>query len=45
MGLATIPSREVAQTLVSTSSKLEQNREVWAAGIGWGPGLNALRTI
>ena len=34
-----------ALRLVSTSIEQELNREAWAACIGWGPGLNALRTI
>ena len=43
--LATTPTREVTQRLVSTSSEQGLNREAWAACIGWGLGLNALRTI
>ena len=43
--LAATPSREVAQKLKSASSKQRLNREVRAAFLEWGPGLNALRTI
>ena len=43
--LAATPSREVTQRLVSTSSEQGLNRETWVACIGWGLGLNALRTI
>ena len=45
MQLAAIPSGEVDRTLVSASSEQGPNREAWASPIGWGPGLNALRTI
>ena len=37
--------REVAQSLVSTSSEQGLNREAWAGCIEWGLDLNALRTI
>ena len=43
--LAMTPSGEVARSLASTSSELGLNREMWAACIEWGLGLNALRTI
>ena len=44
-GLATTPSGEVARLLASTSSEWGLNREMRAACIEWGLGLNALRTI
>ena len=45
MRLAATPSGEVAQTLTSVSSKQGLNKEARAVCIGWGLGLNALRTI
>ena len=44
-GLATTPSGEVARLLASTSSEQGLTREAQAAFLGWGLGLNALRTI
>ena len=45
MRLAATPSGEVAQTLTSISSKQGLNKEARDVCIGWGLGLNALRTI
>ena len=45
MRLATTSSGEVAWMLESASSKQGLNREALNAGLGWGQGLHALRTI
>ena len=45
MPLTATPSREVVQMLASATSKWGLNREVWAALLREGPGLNALRVI
>ena len=45
MHLTTTASREVAQVLASATSKWRLDREAWAACLGQGLGLNALRTI
>ena len=44
-GLDTTPSGEVDRMLMSTSSEQGRNRELLAASLGCGLGLNALRTI
>ena len=44
MRLTATASREVAQTLASTTSKQGLDREVRVACLGSGPGQNALKT-
>ena len=43
--LAASSSEEAAQTLAPASSEQGLTREAQAAFLGWGLGLNALRTI
>ena len=45
MRLTVTPSKKGAQMLASATSKWGLNREVWAALLREGPGLNALRVI